>query len=227
MRQISRTPGGSCELIGRAWQPNSYSSERRGLRRPLVTNILAAYAYHLNVMPLDARMPDPGELVRAVDVRLPARSEAGAQLPVTVFEDETVRVSAVAVMHGRAAPAFAYRFDTPHGSVVFSGDTTVNEDLIALAQHADILVHSVADLDYLGRHGFAAAALERMVALHTDVNQVGSVAERGGVGELILNHYLPAEPDAVSEAQWVKRAREGFSGKTTAGSDGLRRTLPA
>jgi ribonuclease BN (tRNA processing enzyme) len=121
-------------------------------------------------------------------------------------------------------PAFAYRFDTPHGSVVFSGDTTVNEDLIALAQHADILVHSVADLGYLGRHGFAGAALERMAALHTDVTQVGGVAERGGVGELILN---PAEPDAVSEAERIRRARQGFGGKTTAGSDGLRRTLRA
>ncbi len=193
----------------------------------LVKAILAAYAYHLNVMPLDARMPDPGELVRVFDVPLPARSEAGAQVPGTVLEDETVRVSAVAVMHGRAVPAFAYRFDTPDGSVVFSGDTTVNEDLIALAQGADILVHSVADLHYLAQHGFADAELKRMAALHTDVTQVGGVAERSGVGELILNHYCPAEPDAISEAEWAQRARQGFGGKTTAGSDGLRRTLPA
>ena len=45
-----------------------------------------------------------------------------------------VQVRAVAVTHGRAVPAFAYRFDTADGSVVFSGDTTVNDDLIALAQ---------------------------------------------------------------------------------------------
>jgi ribonuclease BN (tRNA processing enzyme) len=192
-----------------------------------VRYILSAYAYHLNVMPLDARMPDPGELVRAFDVPLPAGSHDGAQVPVTVFEDEAVRASAVAVMHGRAVPAFAYRFDTPHGSVVFSGDTTVNEDLIALARHADILVHSVADLDYLAREGFVGAALQRMAALHTDVTEVGGVAERCGVGELILNHYLPADPDVVSETEWVQRARQGFSGKTTAGRDGLRRTLPA
>jgi ribonuclease BN (tRNA processing enzyme) len=31
----------------------------------LVDNILAGYAYHLNVMPLDCHMPDPGSLVRA------------------------------------------------------------------------------------------------------------------------------------------------------------------
>ena len=63
--------------------------------------------------------------------------------------------------HGRAIPALGYRFDTADGSVVFSGDTTVNDDLIALARGADILVHQVADLDYLERHGFTDAALER------------------------------------------------------------------
>jgi hypothetical protein len=34
----------------------------------LVGHILAGYAYHLNVMPLDAVMPDPGQLVRATDI---------------------------------------------------------------------------------------------------------------------------------------------------------------
>jgi ribonuclease BN (tRNA processing enzyme) len=192
----------------------------------LVGHILAGYAYHLNVMPLDARMPDAGELVRAMDIAVPAWTQEHAQTPVVVVDDDQVRVTAVAVMHGRAIPALAYRFDTADGSVVFSGDTTVNYDLIALAQGADILVHHVADLGYLARHGWAGAALDRMAGLHTDVTEVGEVAERAGAGELILSHYLPAEPGAISEQDWVKRAGLGFSGRTTAGRDGLRRILP-
>ena len=121
------------------------------------------------------------------------------------------------VTHGHAVPAFGYRFETVDGSVVFSGDTTVNDDLIALAQGADILVHHVTDLGYLHRHGWAGAALDRMAGLHTDVTEVGGVAERAGVGELILSHYLPAEPGAVSEEAWVKRAGQGFSGRTHRG----------
>lgn len=194
--------------------------------RDLVEDIVAAYAYHLNVMPLDAAMPDAGELVRGIDVSVPVPTGDGAQVPVVVFEDQAVQVTAVAVKHGRAVPALAYRFDTPDGAVVFSGDTSVNEDLIALARGADILVHAVADLDYLKRHGFTPAALERMAALHTDITQVGGVAERAGVHELVLNHYLPAEPDAITEAEWAERAGGNFSGKTTAGTDGLRRALP-
>ncbi len=178
-------------------------------------------------MPLDARMPDAGALVRGIDITVPPATEGRTQVPVVVFEDEVIRVSAVAVTHGRAVPALGYRFDTPDGSVVFSGDTTVNDDLIALAQGADILVHQVADFGYLERHGITGAALERMAALHTDVTEVGGVAERARVRELILSHYLPAEPDAITDADWARRAGQGFSGRTTAGRDGLRRSLPA
>jgi len=190
----------------------------------LVGHILAGYAYHLNVMPLDARMPDPGALVRAADIATP-RSEDAAAAAVLVCEDAAVRVTAVAVTHGHAVPALAYRFDTADGSVVFSGDTTVNDDLIGLAKGAEILVHQVADLDYLAGHGVTGADLERMAGLHTDVTQVGRVAERAQVGELILHHYLPADPGAITEADWARRAGQGFSGITTAGRDGLRRTL--
>jgi ribonuclease BN (tRNA processing enzyme) len=192
----------------------------------LVESILVGYAYHLNVMPLDARMPDAGALVRGIDLSVPAPAAGTAQVPVVVLEDGPVRVTAVAVTHGHAVPALAYRFDTAGGSVVFSGDTTPNDDLIKLARGADILVHQVADLGYLERHGFTGAALDRMAALHTDVAQVGEVAERAGVGELILSHYLPADPGAISDADWARRAGRGFSGITTAGRDGLRRALP-
>ncbi len=191
----------------------------------LVGHILAGYAYHLNVMPLDARMPDAGALVRAIEVPVPAWAAGVTQVPVVVSDDGAVRVTAVAVRHGRAVPALAYRFDTADGSVVFSGDTAVNGNLIALARDADILVHQVADLDYLKRQGAGGAELARMAASLTDVTEVGGVAERARVRELVLSHYLPAEPNAITEAEWARRAGQGFGGITTAGRDGLRRVL--
>jgi ribonuclease BN (tRNA processing enzyme) len=191
----------------------------------LVQSILAGYAYHLNVMPLDARMPDAGQLVRAFDIRVPSQGTDRPHNPVVVLDELGVRVTATPVTHGHAVPSLAYRFDTGDGSVVFSGDTTVNDDLIALARDADILVHCVADLGYLERHGTTGAELERMAGLHTDVTQVGSVAERAAVDELVLTHYLPAEPGEIADAEWATRAAATFRGKTTAGKDGLRRSL--
>jgi ribonuclease BN (tRNA processing enzyme) len=67
--------------------------------------------------------------------------------------------------------------------------------------------------------------LDRMAALHTDVTQVGGVAERARVRELILSHYLPADPRAITDTEWAERAGHGYGGTTTAGSDGLHRTL--
>lgn len=197
----------------------------------LIDGIVTSYAYHLNVMPLDAVMPDAGALVRGIDIVFPARTGGSAAavvspLVVTVVADDgNVRVTAVEVRHGHAMPALAFRFDTVDASIVFSGDTTASEDLIALAQGADVLVHHVADLDYMQRHGTTGPELERLAGLHTDVSQVGDVAERAGVRELILTHYLPAQPEAISLAEWAEGAGRGFSGTATAGTDGMRREL--
>ena len=60
----------------------------------LVRDVLAAFAYHLNVMPLDARMPDAGALVRGFDIALPARIEHARQSPVLVIDDERVQFAA-------------------------------------------------------------------------------------------------------------------------------------
>ena len=192
----------------------------------LVRGILAAYAYHLNVMPLDSHVPDAGELVRAFDIATAAETAGSSQGPVVVFDDEEVRVTAITVRHGHAVPALAYRFDTTDGSVVFSGDTVASDNLIDLAQNADILVHQVADLGYLGRHGTGPAELERIAGLLIDVTEVGGVAERARVRELILTHYLPADPDAITDSEWARRAGQGFGGRATAGRDGMRIALP-
>jgi len=206
-------------------QPTIHRSNPTPGTADLVACLIAACAYHLNVMPLDCHMPDPGELVRAVDIQLPERADGADAEPVLVFDDDVNRITAIEVPHGRAMPALAFRFDTPDGSVAFSGDTSVNDGLVTLAAGADVLVHQVADFGYLSGHGIAGPALGRMAALHTAVTQVGGIAQRAGVGELILSHYLPASPDAVSEADWAERAGQGFSGRTTAGHNGLRRVL--
>ena len=46
-------------------------------------------------MPLDARMPDPGALVRAVDIPVRARTDGRPPARLTVMEDDAVRVTAV------------------------------------------------------------------------------------------------------------------------------------
>jgi ribonuclease BN (tRNA processing enzyme) len=173
-------------------------------------------------MPLDANMPDAGSLVRAADVRVRDSSQGGTRVEV-VADDGTVRVTTVEATHGRAVPALAYRFDTADGSVMFSGDTTASDSLASLARDADILVHEVADLGFLARHDRRRPGTDGSAAHRCHPGRRRRRTLR--VRELILSDYLPADPEAITENEWAQRAWRGFSGITTAGRDGLPRTL--
>jgi len=141
-----------------------------------------------------------------------------------VMHDENVRVTAALVHHPPMVPAFAYRFDTAHRSIVVSGDTTPSENLVALARNADVLVHEAL---------FDAAAVGRLVANvpnasdlrrsilshHTTAEEAGRVAAEAQVGTLVLSHLIPSEDPAVTEAMWSEAARKHFNGPVIVGRD--------
>ena len=141
--------------------------------------------------------------------------------PIPVWTDGDVRITATLVDHHPTAPAFGFRFDTPDGSIVISGDTCPSENLIDLARGADYLVHEVIDPQ------FVEALVERlpaeqagplrahMLESHTTIDQVGPVAEAAGVDTLVLSHLAPAHnpPERWQEAQ------KGFSGRLIVGDD--------
>ncbi|MFJ8956291.1 hypothetical protein ACIRO1_40015 [Streptomyces sp. NPDC102381] len=60
--------------------------------------------------------------IRFPDVGASARGNTAPPMrPFTVMEDDRLKVTAVLVPHGPVFPSFAFRFDTDHGSVTFSG----------------------------------------------------------------------------------------------------------
>lgn len=154
--------------------------------------------------------------------------------PIAVFEDGPVRITATLVDHHPTAPAFAYRFDTPDGSVVVSGDTNVSQNLIDLAHDADYLVHEVIDPTFVDKvvanfpPATGAAIKQHLLAAHTTIEQVGrDVAEAAGVKHLVLSHLIPGNNP---ESRW-QGARSGYSGRVTVGKDlmtfGVGKTLRA
>lgn len=141
-----------------------------------------------------------------------------------VMQDGNVRVTAAVVHHPPIVPSFAYRFDTADRSIVISGDTTPSDSLVALARHADVLVHEAL---------FDAAAIDRLVASvpnapdlrrsilshHTTAEDAGRIAAAAEVGTLVLSHLVPAEDPAVTEAMWIAAARKHFGGPIIVGRD--------
>jgi ribonuclease BN (tRNA processing enzyme) len=194
----------------------------------MTQHLLQAYAADINDRMRDDRRCALETRFQAHDIPLPSTIVAGANAdpapdmdPIEVHEDENVEVRAILVSHPPTFPSFAYRFDSADGSVVFSGDTTVSPNLDKLARGADVLVHEVIDRAWVESRfeppldPMEQASINHLLSSHTTIEQVGDVAERAGVGTLVLNHLVPADNP---HHRWLE-AREGFSGRLIVGED--------
>lgn len=192
----------------------------------LTRGILAAYATDLNERALRYAQPvNPETSFEVHDIELPPGTDvdpsgdpAPEMEPFVVYEDANVRVTAALVDHRPCFPAFGFRFDTPNGAVVFSGDTRPNDNLIRLARRADILVHDVVSRQALERmlpEPAARARLDAIVGYHTMVEEVGRIASAAGVKTLVLSPVLP--PNATDDD--FRAAGLGFAGLVILGRD--------
>ncbi|HEY0267352.1 MAG TPA: MBL fold metallo-hydrolase, partial [Rhizomicrobium sp.] len=134
-----------------------------------------------------------------------------------VMQDANVKVTAALVDHGAVKPAFAYRFDCPDRSIVISGDTRPSDNLVALAQGADVLVHEVMYLPALERlmaaEPNAKTLREHLLSAHTTTEEVGRIATRAGVKTLVLSHFVPGGLPAIPDQTWIDAVRPTFAGK--------------
>ena len=176
---------------------------------------------------------DPATLLHVHDVLPPssagasATDSAPAMAPFTVMENDDVKVTAVLVPHGAVFPAYAYRFDTDHGSVVFSGDTAPTPNIIRLAAHADVLVHEALYPAGLASLGLPQALIDHITSTHTDVAQLGRIAAESDAGTLVATHLGPGQQTVVSDATWRRLLRDSarhadFGGSMVLGTDLLR-----
>lgn len=153
-----------------------------------------------------------------------ATNSAPAIAPFAVMENDDVKVTAVLVPHGAVFPADAYRFDTDHGSVVFSGDTAPTPNIIKLAAHADVLVHEALYPAGLASLGLPQALIDHITLTHTDVAQLGRIAAESDAGTLLATHLGPGQQAVVSDATWRSLLRDSaragdFGGPMVLGTD--------
>lgn len=193
----------------------------------LTRSLVDAYATDLNDRIRDYHKRGLEEMFDVHDIELPAGtgddpngSPSPTMEPFEVYQDDRVRVTATLVNHAPVFPAFGFRFDTEDGSIVFSGDTCPCDNLVRLAEGADILVHEVIDRDWA--EGVFSnpkrddrALLHHLLAAHTTIEDVGPVAQRAGAANLVLNHLVPGNND---EARWEK-AQVGYDGQLIVGRD--------
>ncbi|WP_221585319.1 MBL fold metallo-hydrolase [Microbacterium sp. G2-8] len=180
----------------------------------LVKGLLAAYATDVNDRMFDSLARSPLDTFEVTEIGLdgvrgfdPDTAVAPAMDPLEVFRDDVVTVTATLVSHHPMAPAFAYRFDTEHGSVTISGDTAPCDNLVRLARDTDLLLHEAIDLDILAAQysdtEMLNATMDHHRRSHTTPADAGRIAARAGARHLALHHLVPsyAHPEVWRDAQ--------------------------
>jgi ribonuclease BN (tRNA processing enzyme) len=210
--------------------------------RVLTEKLFEAFAYNINVRIADEGRSDltanisvhelgvaHDEYRPDIDLGVAASGEsmvtaAPPMEPVEIYplDDNGVRVTAILVQHAPVFPALAYRFDTPSGSAVFSGDTGPCDNVVRLAQGADYLVHEVIDVEFVANLVSKLPnrdnIIKHLTESHTSPEDAGRIASRAGVKNLVLSHLVPGDSE-IAEAKWEARAAAEFDGNVICGVD--------
>lgn len=146
--------------------------------------------------------------------------------PGTFARFGQVQASAIRNLHPPVTDSFAVKFETAEKRIVLSGDTAPFDGLAAFAREADLLVHEamiVEGVDRLAaRVGNGARLKAHLEASHTDATDVGRLAAKARVKALALNHLLPIDDPAITEADWQQAVRAGgYDGPLHVGRDGM------
>jgi ribonuclease Z len=176
----------------------------------MMQNIEEAYAADIAIRVEDEKVSPEAT---AIDVE-----EFETEGPV--YERDGVRVTAIEVNHGDAIkPNYAYRVDYDGHSVVLSGDTKYDENLIKQAQGADLLIHEVA----MARPELAPQPVPaRVLAHHVTPTEAGEVFTQVEPKLAVYSHIVllsnPEIPEPTLD-ELVAETRTTYSGPLEVGED--------
>jgi ribonuclease BN (tRNA processing enzyme) len=208
-----------------------YNAWAAGLSTPIhsfgpkgIEAMTKAY-WELNKFDVETRIedegrPDPRMLLIARDI-----TEDGV-----VLQTPDVRVTAFRTPHPPITDNFAYKFETPDGTIVFSSDTNYNPKLAEFAKSADLLVHECLYLPAVDRLVLktrnGATLKKHLLSSHTTTEDVGRIAAAAGVKVLALSHFVPGDDPLVTDDDWTEDVKKNFSGKIVVAKDLMELKLP-
>lgn len=146
-----------------------------------------------------------------------------------VFDQVGVRVTAFPVNHGPLiTPAVGYRIEYNGRSVLLSGDTSVEPNVIRYGTGVDLLVHEVCTPPPGMEND---PHVSRVVAHHVSPEQAGQIFTETKPRHAAFTHFVllsrPASPIPVSLAELEARTRRVYDGPLTLGDDLTRFVITA
>jgi ribonuclease BN (tRNA processing enzyme) len=220
------------------------SSPRIDIYGPPQTTQLVDAAFHYIAYGFTAFAAEPGAIREGlVNGALKSPFEGHEiQRDGVIFQDDKIRVTAAENSHYSLMPppsnqemkSYSYRFETPHGVVVFTGDTGPNEAVIRLAARADVLVSEIQSENNVGQFvkqmgeqnhwtpERTAALMDHMLREHLTEKDAGAIATRAHVKSLVLYHY-----NAANSAGYIAAVKPYFDGPVLGSADLARFCLDA
>jgi ribonuclease Z len=203
------------DLLLTGWLPPSFAHRTTPLHvigpvgaKNLLSNIAVAYSADISGREEDQHLPPEG-----VAANVEEFTQDG-----TVYEKDGVRVTAFEVEHG-IKPAYGYRVDYDGRSVLLSGDTNFNENVIKHGEGIDLLIHEVFAIN---PELLKVAAFQKILSIHTTPSQAGTVFARIHPKLAVYTHIAqfgtPAAP-APSTTDIVAETRTTYQGPLAVGQD--------
>ena len=128
-----------------------------------------------------------------------------------------VRITCAQTDHKPVEPSVGFRFEHDGVSVVAAGDTVPCPGLDSLCDGADALVHTVIRKDIIAN--LPMQRIKDTLDYHSSPEEAAQTASRGGVGTLVLTHYVPPIPTGGSGDDWKALTAEHFTGVVELGDD--------
>jgi ribonuclease Z len=170
--------------------------------RDMMRHLEEAFAFDIHMRrDVDESFSPEGIKTLAHDIR-----------PGKVYEKNGVTVTAFLVSHGLVKPSYGYRVDYAGRSVALSGDTSPNDNLIAVCKAVDVLIHEAIDVEVLRRLVPDKSRMDAIVARHTTPEQAASIFSKVSPRLAVFSHS-PGTPAIVEQT------RRSYAGRVEMGED--------
>lgn len=152
-----------------------------------------------------------------------------------VYDDGTLRITALEVDHAPIEPSYAYRFDYKGRSAVITGDLKYHPPLVSGAANADVLVSEAISRSMTQslEHAAHSVGRDRTEAIMHDVQdyhispeEAATIANDANVKLLVYYHLLPAPDGFLPRQLFARGVNEVRRGGWTIADDGSLYTLP-
>ncbi|MEH6604852.1 MAG: MBL fold metallo-hydrolase [Pseudomonadales bacterium] len=222
---VSRWAGGDFPGPMPVYGPEGVERVVNGFNEAYAQDVVYRHDHHGDLV-----APLAGAGLQAMPFTQPAIGEL-----VTVYNQDGLKIEALAVEHKPVKPAVGYRFTYKGRSLLISGDTVKSANVQKFSEGVDLLVHEGLASNLLVMMEQAAQktgnisgakVMHDILDYHTTPVEAAEIARDAGVGHLLYYHIVPPMMFPGQAALFLNGAEDIFPDYTI-GQDGVAFSLPA